>query len=103
MREVVDREMGSWVALQRADIVSIKGVVRFPNSFSTSHLELNVQLTAEGRVPHFVVGFGRDKEPFCSPDLIGQVHYQGHGFEHHLTSVVVLDGDARICIPVRAA
>lgn len=103
MQEHVERESGSWVARQSGDMISIRGIVRFPNNFCTSHLTPHEQLTAETGIPHFVVGFGIDKEPFCSPDLIGQVHYRGHGFEKTLASIVVLDGDARISIPVQIA
>ena len=103
MREHVERKAESWVAQQSGDMISIRGVVRFPNDFSTSHLTPHEQLTAETGVPHFVVGFGRDKEPFCSPDLVGQVHFQGNGFERTVASVMVLDGEARISVPVRIA
>ena len=48
---------------------------KYPNDFSTATL---VRLAADPAYPDvliYEVGFNRDKEPFCGPDLIGPVHY----------------------------
>lgn len=102
MHDHCERPLESWTALQSAGRLSIRDVVRYTNDFSTCHLALDPHLTAETGVPHFVVGFGRDKEPFCSPDLVGQVHHQCQGFDEPVQGIVVMDGEARIHVPVKA-
>ena len=68
---------GSWLAWKEGGTLFIRGVVRYPNNFSTARLSLDTKWTSDTGTPHFVLGFGRDKQPFCGPDLVGQVHYQG--------------------------
>ena len=48
----------------------------FPNDFSTSHLRRRtVEGNEEVNVACFDLGFARDKEPFCTKDLVGPVHH----------------------------
>ena len=65
-------------ALFRSGTLTIEGKVRYPNDFSTARLEP----VDEGRLASptrraFAVAFHRDKEPYCGPDLIGPIYYEG--------------------------
>lgn len=94
---------GSWSARHEHGRLRIQGVVRYPNDSSTAQLSPEAALSAQTGVPHFVLDFSRDKEPFCGPDLIGPVNYYGPPLDPAVRTVVVIDGDAMISIPVRAA
>lgn len=93
---------GSWLAWKEGGTLFIRGVVRYPNNFSTARLSPDPKWTSDTGTPHFVLGFGRDKQPFCGPDLVGQVHYQGPWPGDGPHSIVVIDAEARISLPVKA-
>lgn len=80
----------SWKAEFEGNTLHISGVAKYPNDFSTASLERVTSDTSSEVVSYRVV-FHRDKEQFCSPDLIGPVHH----FERHLPT-----GAARIRVAV---
>lgn len=54
------------------------GKARFPSMFCTATLEPAPELALPGTRPDTLVmriSFGRDKEPFAGPDLVGPVAY----------------------------
>ena len=62
----------TWKAEWKNGILHISGTTDlFPNEFSTSSLE---RIEGNDEVSYKIV-FHRDKEPFCSKDLVGPVHY----------------------------
>ncbi len=101
--ESVERTLPSWVATQQGDGLSIQGVVRYPNRSSTAGLRLVPATAGAAAAPCFVLSFGRDKEPYCWPNLVGEVAFHGGGFPAGLKEVIVMDGDTRLVIPVRSA
>jgi hypothetical protein len=56
----------------------VLGKARFPSMFCTATLEPAPELALPGTPHHTLVmrvSFGRDKEPFAGPDLIGPVAF----------------------------
>ena len=60
----------------------VLGKARFPSEFCTATLEPAPELALPGTARDTLVmriSFGRDKEPFAGPDLVGTVAYYAHG------------------------
>jgi hypothetical protein len=64
----------SWKAEWENGALHISGTTdRFPYDFFTASLR-RVRSDDPG-IARYEVVFGRDKEPFCGPDLVGPVHF----------------------------
>lgn len=62
----------TWKAEWENGILHISGTTDlFPNEFSTSSLER----VEAGNILSYKIIFNRDKEPFCSKELVGSVNY----------------------------
>jgi hypothetical protein len=67
----------TWHAKWEGSVLHIDGTTDlFPNDFSTSHLRRRTtENECDGDVVAYDIGFARDKEPFCTKNLIGSVHH----------------------------
>ena len=67
----------TWIAKWEGSVLHISGTTDlFPNQFSTSHLQRRSSKNEyDENVLTYEIGFARDKEPFCTKDLVGPVHY----------------------------
>jgi hypothetical protein len=89
----------SWKAEFEGSTLHISGVVKYPNDFSTASLE-RVESHAGSGVVCYRLEFHRDKEPFCGPDLMGQVHHRERHLPRGATRIRVEVGTGQVEFPI---
>lgn len=101
-QEMNDELTDSWSAVMQGGALLVRGKARFPNDFSTASLTRRQYSIADGDTLTFDLVFNRDKEPFCGPDLIGEVTHFERNLPNDVLKVrVIVGGETEVRVPIQ--
>jgi len=80
----------------------VRGKASFPNDFSTASLKRRQYSIQDGDILTFDLVFSRDKEPFCGPDLIGDVTHFERNLPDGVQKVrVIVNKETEVQFPIQ--